>query len=186
MIDIMVQNFQAIAINPTSTELYNAETWYDDANELAEYLTTLGDLTFDQACCIIAAFSIRQRWERNVELATRFARGERNLPVTGAVNRIAENIVAFDDPYSALNGPKTNAFAHNIAGDLESVTIDTWMIKAAGLDNKKSLTPKQYKVIAEALTLASQAGVLFGKKRVFLKPAQYQALVWIMIRGGAE
>jgi hypothetical protein len=182
----MITKLQTLANNPTRSELSAAETWYDEANDLASHLTTLGDLDFDQACCIIAVFSIRQRWEKNVELATRFAKGERNLPVMGAIGRIADNIVTYDDPYSALNGQKTNSFARNISGDLDAVTIDVWMIRAVDLDPKKSLSKGVYNSVSSALIEASQIGVSFEGKIVYLKPAQYQALVWIIIRGASK
>ena len=172
------QKFLQLTANATQDQKTAAVEWYDMANKLARDLTTLGDLDFDQACCIIAAFSIRQRWEKNVELATRFAKGERNLPVMGAINKIAENIVSFDDPYTALNGDKTNSFAKNIAGDVDAVTLDVWMIRAAGLDTSKSLGKKAYRELSQSLT---DAALDFG-----MRPAHYQALVWIMIRGSAE
>ena len=182
----MITKFQTLANNPTRANLDSAESWYDEASDLASHLTTLGDLSFDQACCIIAVFSIRQRWEKNVELATRFAKGERDLPVMGAIGRIADNIVSFDDPYSALNGQKTNSFARNISGDLDAVTIDVWMIRAVDLDTKKSLSKGMYNEVSASLIEASQIGVEFEGKTVYLKPAQYQALVWIVIRGASK
>lgn len=182
----MIQKFTDIANNPTTAQMSAAQSWYDEANDLAYSLTELGDLDFDQACCIIAAFSIRQRWSKNVELATRFAQGERNLPALGTVNRIAENVVAFDDPYTALNGQKTNAFAHNIAGDLDAVTVDVWMLKAAGEDHTKSPNKTKYNAISDAIRIAAANGVQVKNRRVYLKPAQYQALVWIIIRGEAK
>jgi len=171
----MKNKFLEITKSATKSDVDVATGWYDQASDLASKLSTLGDLNFDQSCCIIAAFSIRQRWTKNVELATRFASGERDLPVMGAINRIANNIVESDDPYSALNGDKTNAFAHNIAGDVSSVTIDVWMIRAAGLDPKKSLGKKAYKEVSDALT---EASIEYG-----MAPAHYQALVWCIIRG---
>jgi len=182
----MKTKFQAIANQATLDQLTAAQEWYEEARDLAVDMTELGDITFDQACCIIATYSIKQRWERNEELALRFAQGERGLPAMGAVNRIADNVMAFDDPYAALNGQKTNAFAHNIAGDLEAVTIDVWMLKASEVDHKKSPSRKLYIEISESVVEASLEGIDFGSGKVFLKPAQYQALVWIIIRGAAK
>ena len=170
-----VAKFLAIAESANDLDRKAARDWYSEANDLAQHLTTLGDLDFDQAACIIAVFSIRQRWSKNVELATRFASGERDLPVMGAINRIAENIITYDDPYSALHGDKTNAFAHNIAGDILAVTIDVWMIRAVDGDTSKSLGKKAYRDLANDLTAAA---LDYG-----MYPAAFQALVWILVRG---
>ena len=173
-----VETFTNIAAKGTMLDVRDATRWYDEANDLAVHLTTLGNLTFDQACCIIATFSIRQRWAKNVELAKRFASGGRDLPVMGSINRIAENVVAFDDPYSALNGQKTNAFARNIAGDVMAVTIDVWMLKAAGVDHTKSPNKTVYNQIANDLRDAAR---IYGTV-----PSIFQAYIWIIIRGNSK
>ena len=175
------ERFTAITETATLGQITSAESWYQEANDFGHHLTTLGDLTFDQACVIIATYSIRQRWAKNVDLATRFAEGERDLPTLGALNRIAENAIRFDDPYTALNGNKTWSFAHNIAGDLDAVTLDVWMLRSAGLDHKKTPGKKLYLELAESVR---NAALLFDLGS--LKPAQYQALVWIITRGAAK
>ena len=142
-----------------------------------KYVEQKRNVLFSQFC-IIATFSIRQRWAKNVELAMRFASGERDLPVMSAINRIADNVVSFDDPYSALNGDKTNAFAHNIANDVMAVTLDVWMIRAVGGDTKKSLGKKAYRDLANDLR---EAAMIYG-----MVPSHFQALIWILVRGSSQ
>ena len=173
-----VTRFLEIASMATSQDQLDAIGWYADASKLAEELTDMGYLTFDQSCCIIATFSIRQRWVKNGELARRFASGERDLPVMSAINRIADNVVSFDDPYSALNGDKTNAFAHNIANDVMAVTLDVWMIRAVGGNTKQSLGKKAYRDLANDLR---EAAMIYG-----MVPSHFQALIWILVRGSSQ
>jgi len=61
-----------------------------------------------------------------------------------------------------------------------------WMLKASEVDHKKSPSRKLYTEISESVVEASLEGVTCNGKVVFLKPAQYQALVWIIIRGAAK
>jgi hypothetical protein len=77
--------------------------------------------------------------------------------------------------FDALNGRKTNAFARNIAGDKDAVTIDVWMIRAAGMDANKGVNDTEYRILAEVVReLAANRGMY---------PATAQALIWIIVRG---
>ena len=170
--------FLEYAAKATDSDIQSAKDWYLEASDLAVYMTTLdSDMSFDQAACVIAALSIRQTWTKNVEYAIRFAHGD-TPPVMSAILNILDNIMESDDPYSAMNGDKTNSFARNIAGDMHAVTLDVWMIRAAGMDTSKSLNKTQYKEMASILRdEALEYGML---------PAEFQALVWIVARGSAE
>ena len=175
--DNMIKRFLGLTADCYDDELLAAMSWYDNAHDLACRMTDMGVLTFDQSCVAIAAYSIRQQWEVNVRNALTFARGE-TPKAMGVCNRIAENALRFDDPYTALNGEKTYSFAKNISGDRDAVTIDVWMLRAAGLDHKKTPTPKQYREIAQAVRDAAD------EDPNLLFPREYQALVWLKIRGG--
>jgi hypothetical protein len=77
--------------------------------------------------------------------------------------------------FNALNGLKTNSFARNIAGDKDAVTIDVWMIRAAGMDAAKGVNDTQYRILSEIVKeLAANRGMY---------PATAQALIWIIVRG---
>ena len=83
---------------------------------------------------------------------------------------------------ATLKGKKTNAFARNLSGDLDAVTIDTWMIKAAGIvrepGKKKGINDTEYNTLALALTKVADANNM--------PPAVVQAIIWIQIRGKAD
>jgi hypothetical protein len=73
-----------------------------------------------------------------------------------------------------------NAFARNIAGDLDAVTIDMWAFAAAcgDLADKYLARAGSYETVANAYRIAA--------KRFGIKPAQMQAIVWVAIRGRAD
>jgi hypothetical protein len=74
-----------------------------------------------------------------------------------------------------------NAFARNIAGDWNEVTIDMWAFRAAcgDLAIEKYLARKgAYETVAEAYRIAA--------KKFGIAPAQMQAIVWVAIRGRAD
>lgn len=169
--------FIEYASKATPSDIAAALSWYDEARDLANEMADMGNVSFDQACCIIAAYSIRRDWKTNERFAREFAAGSRPKAMR-SIDKIIDNIMEYDDPFTALNGDKTNSFAHNIAGDMEAVTLDVWMIRAAGMDATKSLNKTQYREISAILKAeAANAGIL---------PAIFQALVWIVIRGGAK
>ena len=78
--------------------------------------------------------------------------------------------------FAALKGLKTNAFAKAIAGDMSAVVVDTWMVKAAGLDSSKSLSKGKYFALASAVTAVALS--------MGWSNAATQAVVWCAIRGG--
>ena len=95
---------------------------------------------------------------------------------TGLSQNLRMAINAKADGFAALNGPKTNAFARAIAGDVDAVVIDVWMARAAGV--KDSPSKGEYTMCADAVrTIAAETG---------LSPRTVQALIWIVVRGGAE
>ena len=81
----------------------------------------------------------------------------------------------FIDPEAA---PKTYAFAINLAGHYQLVTVDRWAARAAGVDPPNTI--KRYRAIAEAYTEAAEL--------LHLPPAVLQARVWSYVRdhGGLE
>ena len=151
-----------------------ASTWYLTAHEVAlEMIHANNSLTVETASSIIAAFSPRERWATNVAKAMEFACG--GVP-TGLSQNLRMAINAKADGFAALNGPKTNAFARAIAGDVDAVVIDVWMCRAAGV--KDSPSKGEYTMCADAIrTIATETG---------LSPRTVQALIWIVVRGGAE
>jgi hypothetical protein len=81
------------------------------------------------------------------------------------------------DPIATLKGPKTNRFAKNLIGDKQSVTIDVWVLRALGMNDKMLDRAGVYEAIEYCFKLAS--------KRLGVEPAIIQATIWCSIRGKA-
>ena len=169
-----VARFRAIVDSATPVQIVQAAQWYSDANSIARELSLNSEYTVEQCASVIAAFSPRMPWARNVYVATEFVNGNKvgALPVS---IRNAEKSLTMG--FDALNGDKTNAFARNIAGDLDAVTIDVWMIRAAGMDKAK-INKSEYRELANAVTEVAN--------ELTIAPAIVQALIWIIVRGKAE
>jgi len=158
----------------TLSDVEQATTWYEDAEQIAHVVAELAGVPVEHGAAIISAFSPRMPWARNVMMALEFAQGY-DVRAMGSHLRAAEK--AREHGIDALNGPKTNAFARAIAGDVDAVVIDVWMARACGLPTDAP-TIVQYRETSEAVrVLAIETG---------LAPRTVQALVWIVVRGGAE
>jgi hypothetical protein len=72
-----------------------------------------------------------------------------------------------------LHGGKVKAFYENLTGNLDSVTIDTWMLKFFKFSGW--ITPRRYEKF--------QKRVIKNARRHGLKPAEYQAIIWVKMRG---
>jgi hypothetical protein len=167
--------YTQLAMRATMSDIADAAIWYDDAQAVALEVARNLETSLEVGACIVAAFSPRQTWGRNVINAIAFSNGEH---VPGLANNMtmAQNALLFG--FDALNGQKTNAFARNIAGDANAVTIDVWMIRAAGFDAAKGVNKSEYNLLADCVRDVAAA---FG-----LSPAVMQALIWIVARGDAK
>lgn len=152
-------------------EIMQAAEWYTEAQSIAREMATRYNETLDSVACVIAAFSPRTKWSQNLLNAERFLAGENVGALTNNISMAGKGL---HDGFAALKGRKTNSFAHNIAGYLDYVTVDVWMIRAAGYD-RNDANKGMYDLISSVVTdLANDAGIA---------PAQMQALIWIRIRG---
>lgn len=165
--------FKDIAESATMAETMQAATWYAEAQDIARELSIRYNEPLDRVACVIAAFSPRTTWAKNVLNAQNFLAGE---PVGTLTNNLNMARNGLRDGFSALKGRKTNSFAHNIAGYMNHVTVDVWMIRAAGyerLDANKGM----YDLISDVITELA--------RDYCVTPAQMQALIWIVVRGSA-
>jgi hypothetical protein len=171
-IDTAIRNYSDILDSATLEQGLVAMGWYDEAHAIARSLSDLCGLSIEKCASIIAAFSPRERWASNVKYAHMFINGGTPPTLTNNINMA---YAAMSLGFNALNGRKTNAFARNIAGDKDAVTIDVWMIRAAGMDANKGVNDTEYRILAEVVKeLAANRGMY---------PATAQALIWIIVRG---
>jgi hypothetical protein len=168
-IETATEAYRSLAANISETERENSKAWYRMARCHAHAVALTLGVSLECGASILSAFSPRVTWNRNCVLAHAFANGE-VVACLGNSIRAAERAKTMG--FGALNGKKTNAFARNIAGDLNAVTIDAWMLRPFGM---KSVSVRNYRILSEAIrTVAAESG---------MTPADMQALLWIRIRG---
>lgn len=173
------ETYLEIAKGATLAQVEQAVQWYADAELIAHdvmrIIRSRGiECNLEQAASIVSSFSPRQRWSRNVVQALEFAHGGEPA---GLKNNLRMAQYSLKQGFDALKGLKTNAFARAIAGDENAVTIDVWMMKAAGMTTD-SPNKTQYRELTESVNAVAL--------EIGLTPRATQALIWIVFRGSAE
>lgn len=159
----------------TKSDVESGARWYDEAGDLATELAARNGRSVEQAAAVIAALSPRTTWARNIAGAVMLM--DEDQVLAGLIGRNVETArKALDDGFDALGGPKTNAFARNIAGDREAVTVDVWAARVADLDEELLSRKGAYDAVAHAYRLAA--------RRRGVDPATMQATTWIVARNG--
>ena len=165
--------YRSIIMTATLGQMESASVWYHEAQEVAEDVAENLGTTLEVGASIVAAFSPRERWSTNVAKALAFSLGK---PVAGLGNNLRMAQASLEFGFDALKGLKTNAFARAIAGDTNAVVIDVWMMRAAGMETDAP-NKSQYRELSESvISVAAEFGIT---------PRTAQALIWIIVRGGA-
>lgn len=83
----------------------------------------------------------------------------------------AWRILAGETPTSLCRGPKVEAMAANLLGDLSAVTVDRHIVRVATGSDRRQVSPARARKIAGSLRLlAAIRGVA---------PAELQAALWV-------
>lgn len=175
-----VDNILAVWDRATPAVREAGATWYGEAREAALTLAAQSGRSLDCAAAVIAHMSPRTTWARNVAGAAAVLLTGEAPGCIGANVARALAAVESDDPLSTINGPKTRAFAANILGDTDAVTVDVWALRIATgthTADEKILSRKGgYATVAAAYR---EAAALVG-----VSPATMQAATWIVARNG--
>jgi hypothetical protein len=162
--------------------------WYGHARTFAADLARTYGHDLDQVAALIAVLSPQCDWDQNklaaVNACARHRDGLKDLPgYTGYGANVAKAFRILSGDLSALKGPKVEAFAAAIRGDLSHVVIDAWAARAArsSSDNLAKLFrsdempgTRERRAMAEGYRRAAAArGV---------DPAAMQAAVWVAVR----
>lgn len=180
-VDTLARRIGRVFDRATAADLESGARWYDEAGSLAASLAPLAG-SRAHAAVVVSHLSPRTTWARNVASAVALLEsGEdaaRNLGAIGANVDRAVASLAYEDPFESFGptAPKTLAFAANIAGDREAVTVDVWAARVAGIDETLLSRVGVYDAVAHAYRLAA--------RRVGVDPATMQATCWIVQRGG--
>ena len=155
--------------------------WYDEARQLTVKLSLLSEYTTAQVAAAMAHLSPRVRWRQNVEAITELVLYG-TLPayvMKGPAKRARKALVAAE-PMNTFSkrAKKTLAFARNINGDVNAVTVDTHILDVVGITEQQLKLVGVYDAVAHAYRVAA-------KRRGFT-PAELQAITWIVVRGSAD
>lgn len=177
MSDPIYDNLLSIYNDATPEEYDTGREWYADARAtiaaLADRIPGFSPITF---AGVVAALSPRVRWSTNLDAAMRICRAAANRkrqPIVAGltINRDRAWRIAKTGAFSHLKGPKVRAFAANLTGDEYAVTIDVWMLAAAGV---KYANVGNRRAIERAIRAIAEEHEL--------SPAKVQAIIWTVIR----
>jgi hypothetical protein len=161
----------------TPDQLCHGRQWYPVARELA---CLIGQGNVRTGAGVLAALSSNTAWYLNIRYATQLAAGETVRTLRRNLDQ-ARAILDGADYAGVLSGPKVLAFAANIAGDEDEVTVDRHAVRVAlGEDYSGKMSGpawrKRYEIIADAYR---KAAAELGES-----PATVQAVCWVVQREG--
>lgn len=176
----VVQRICATFEQATPSQIEAGANWYDEASALVDQLSQLSGYSRETCAAVIAHLSPRTTWSRNVTGATLLLTQDVAPHCMGANVDRARKAMESEHPLGTINGPKTRAFAANILGDTEAVTVDVWAARVAfgfGVDAESLLAKVGvYEAVAHCYRVAAaQHGV---------SPRTEQATDWIVARNG--
>lgn len=172
-----VENILAVYRRATPDMVIEGRNWYPTARQLA---ISLDPINLNKSAGVIAAFSPRMPWDRNIRLAQNLFETGIATGSTKQFNNNAQRIFDGADPMDVL-GLKTTNFYLNILNPWATgpVTIDAHAIDIAianrqGAKTRPGLTPKRYEEFANAYR---EAALLTN-----LVPCVIQAITWVTWR----
>ncbi len=154
-----------------------SKNWYIDNQEFLQHI--FGD-DADLIAALLAAtspqMSVAASWTVAVKVYHQYKAGK-NIDFTKFRSCHKSNIARAlsGEP---LSGNKVRAFYQNLIGNLQAVTIDTWMLRLFKWFDRGTVripTNRQYEKLAKCFAkLANQNGY---------EPAEFQAILWSHYRG---
>lgn len=154
--------------------------WYPSNGATLAGIAADNMLEVDTVTAIAAHLSPRTQWSRAIAATATLCAGV--IP-TGMLRQPVNAAIAAlnsDDPLATLKGPKVRAFAANLLGDHDAVTVDVWAARVAlgPRDNQDKVITRAgvYNALAHCYRIAAA--------RVGVTPATMQAATWIVARNG--
>lgn len=175
-LETVVRRILATYDRASKSDIESGARWYDEAGDLAASLAAQHGYDVETVAGVIAALSPRTPWSRNVA-GTVALLADQDDPPTYLISRNVDTALQIlEGDIEGPTGPKTAAFARNIAGDREAVTVDVWACRVASLDEDLLSRKGAYEAVAHAYRLAA--------RRRGVDPATMQATTWIVARNG--
>lgn len=168
----------------TEIDRINGMNWYSDTQLEAAHMASVSGWNVLQCAALLAHTSPKALWSKNREAAWNIATEapaidcDNSELVAGVMygnQRRAIKSLIVDDTLSTFGGPKTRAFCLNISGDMSAVTLDIWMCRAIGIEQKLLDRKGLYGAISDVFRMVAT--------EYDISPAQLQAIVWTVIAG---
>ena len=142
--------------------------WYTDSRQV---IVELYGNDADMFCDLLAATSPRKQVKANWDIAQHIYERYKHdgyIDCQGLMGSHIPNVLRalFREP---LHGYKVPAFAANLKGDMNRVSIDTWTIRYFGITQREIRRKEYYRLEKAIQLLAKHRG---------MKPAEYQAMIW--------
>jgi hypothetical protein len=155
--------------------------WYQNAHVFCKEVAHNTGLKVDTVAMVVSALSPVVSWELNKIQAEQMCNAYRDgLPLDSVITSTYENnrLKAWDILHGrkviTVKSPKTYAFYKNLMLDIDSVTIDRWILRVMFNRPIKSLTALRYRQCEEIFKQVAND--------LDLKPLQLQAITWEQIR----
>jgi hypothetical protein len=143
--------------------------WYDEAREQVKAIYGADWKLF---CGFLSATSAHTALSANVTLARKaYNQHKSGLPFSGFI-AIHQRGLELYLKTGKLLGRKTNNFYQNLLGDYNSVTVDIWIARRYG-----------YAQVTDQIYTVIELQLRFEAALHHLCPAEYQAMLWVEIRG---
>ncbi len=189
-ISAMTRRILARYDSATPQQLDAGTRWYREARTFAADLARETPYSFEQVAHVIAALSPQVSWEKNQEtthlVIEAYSTGQRDGKVAGYPGYTANTDKSFRilaGDLDALKGPKVEAFAEAIMGDLSRVVLDVWAARAARsrADNLLVMyTNEELPGAPERRAMEEAYRRAAGHRSI--APAVAQAVVWTVAR----
>jgi hypothetical protein len=178
----IVNSIRGYMESATEIQRLNGMNWYADTQNEAAHMASVTGLNLIQCAALLAHTSPKALWSKNRDAAWNIATEAPEFDcdtselISGVMwgnQRRAIKSLMVEDTLSTFGGPKTRAFCLNISGDMSEVTLDIWMARAIGIEQKLLDRKGLYGAIADVFRMvAADYGIA---------PAQLQAIVWVVI-----
>jgi hypothetical protein len=163
---------------PTIKSLMESALWYKNTRQkLVRDYGKDADLMADLIAATSAHVPIQQNLRLAKEVYKRHCLFDDWQTIPGLIPGHRLNIARALNK-QPLSGLKVRAFAENLKGNMDAITIDTVICQYLNYTpylKRKKLRNHEYKYLSKK--------VKRNAKRHGLKPAEYQAVIWVKARG---
>ena len=178
--DETVERILSVYDRATDSQLEEGMQWYPLNGAWVVETAHATGYSIDTVAAVAAHLSPRIDWNILVPRISLFLANGADKGLLKANVKLAKDAIVASDPLSTVKGKKTKAFAANLLGDLDAVTVDIWALRVALPGKVKGTEPSLAGVHAALCDAYREAASRRG-----ITPPSMQAVTWVVIRGKA-